>query len=375
MYGECKANRNAGYSLLELMVSMGVMMVITGAVFALMGGSIRFANSTFHMTEAEQSLRAAHELINRDLTSAGDGLKSIGTMTVPLAFATNYLTRTTVVDSADPNHHQLGLVTSDDAIPAYTTIAQAAPAANFLANTDRISMLIQDKTFNNGNSVTLLAGKITVAGSNTNINVGAANIGLFQVGEIYAVVSQSSAAFGIISTINAGTNTIVMTNGDGFGLNQTGALSPISAVSVVLPPANVSTQNTSIIRLQIIQYYVTDTNFLMRRVFGIRGGGFTETPVAEHVTNLQFRYTTNLPDANGFVSQPVRVVSTPLQQSSVREVETTIAVETLRAVNNVTNSNSTSTICGANPNGKQNVCSTTATTVRNMQFGANAREQ
>jgi type II secretory pathway pseudopilin PulG len=373
VYGEFKTNRNAGYSLLELLVSLGVMMVITGAVFALMGGSIRFANSAFHLTEAEQSLRAAHELINRDLTSAGDGLKSIGTMTVPLSFATNYLTRTTVVDTtADPNHHQLGLVTSDDAIPANTTIAQASPAANFLANTDRISMLIQDKTFNNGNSVTLLAGKITVSGSNTNINVGATNIGLFQVGEIYAVVSQSSAAFGIISSISAGTNTIVMTNGDGFGLNQTGGLAPISAVSVVLSGA--STQNTSIIRLQIIQYYVTDTGFLMRRVFGVKGGSFTETPVAEHVTNLQFRYTTNLPDANGFVTQPVRVVSTPLQQSSVREVETTIAVETLRAVNAVTNSNSISTICGANPNGKQNICSTTATTVRNMQFGANARE-
>lgn len=376
MHGEFKTSRDAGYSLLELMVSMAVMMVITGAVFALIGGSIRFANSAFHMTEAEQTLRAAHELINRDLTSAGDGLKSIGTMTVPLGFATNYLTRTTVVDTtSDPNHHQLGLLTSDDAIPANTAIAQAAPAANFLANTDRISMLIQDKTFNNGNSVTLLAGKITVAGSNTNINVGAANIGLFQVGEIYAVVSQSSAAFGIISTINAGANTIVMTNGDGFGLNQTGGLAPISTVSVVISPANVSTQNTSIIRLQIIQYYVTDTNFLMRRVFGIKGGGFTETPVAEHVTNLQFRYTTNLPDANGFVTQPVRVVSTPLQQSSVREVETTIAVETLRAVNKVTNSNSASTICGVNPNGKQNICSTTATTVRNLQFGANAREQ
>ena len=368
MYGESKTNRDAGYSLMELMVSMGIMMVITGAVFALIGGSLKFANSAFHMTDAEESLRAAHELINRDLTSAGDGLKSIGTITVPLSFATNYLTRTTVVDSGDTTHHQLGVLTSDDAIPANTAITQASPAANFLENTDRISLLMQDKSFNSGNSVTLLAGKITVSGSNTNINVGAANIGLFQVGEIYAVTSQSSAAFGIVSSINAVTNTIVMSNGDGFGLNQTGAGAPISTVSVVL--AGVSTQNASIIRLQIIQYYVNSSGLLIRRIFGIRGGGFAETPVAEHVTNLQFRYTTNLSDANGFVTQPVRVISTPVQQSAVREVETTIAVETVHTVNTVINANANNS-----DNGKQVIQTTTATTVRNLQFGANAREQ
>ena len=222
MYADLKTSREAGYSLLELMVSLGVMLIIVGAAFALIGGSLRFANSAFYMTDAEQSLRAAHESINRDLTSAGDGLKSIGNITVPLSFASNYLTQTTIVDSSDTTHHQLGVLTTDDAIPASTAVPQSSPATNFLANSDRISMLIQDKTFNSGNAVTLLAGKITVSGSDTNINVGAANIGLFQAGEIYAIVSKSSAAFGIISSINTVTNTIVMTNGDGLGLNQTG---------------------------------------------------------------------------------------------------------------------------------------------------------
>lgn len=368
MYAHLKTDREAGYSLLELLVSLGVMLIIVGAAFALIGGSLRFANSTFYMTDAEQSLRAAHESINRDLTSAGDGLKSIGNITVPLSFASNYLTETTIVDSSDLTHHQLGVLTTDDAIPASTAVPQSSPATNFLPDSDRVSMLIQDKTFNAGNAVTLLAGKITVSGSDTNINVGAANIGLFQTGEVYAIVSKSSAAFGIISTINTVANTIVMTNGDGLGLNQTGSTAPISKVSVVI--AGVSTQNASIIRLQIIQYYVNSSGLLMRRIFGIRGGGFTEAPVAEHVTNLQFRYTTNISDANGFITQPVTLISTPIQQSSLREVETTIAVETVRAVNKVTNANANSSA-----NGKQIIQTTTATTVRNLQFGANAREQ
>ena len=89
--------------------------------------------------------------------------------------------------------------------------------------------------------------------------------------------------------------------------------------------------------------------------------------IAEHVVNLQFRYLLNKTDPNGFVPQPVRQVA-PADQLTVREVEATIAVETVRAVNAVTNSNSPSSMCGASANGKQTICTTTATTVRNLQF-------
>jgi type II secretory pathway pseudopilin PulG len=366
MYVDSKSKDQAGYSLLELLIGMGVMVVIVGATMAIMNSSLKFSHSTFYVTDAEESLRSAHELINRDLTSAGDGLKSIGTITVPLAFASNWLTRTTVVDSSDTSHHQLGLVTSDDAIPLNTIVPSAAPAATFLQNTDRISMLIQDKDFNNGNSVSLLPGKITVVGTVTNLLVGSTNIGLFQNGEIYAILAQNSAAFGTVTSVNTTTNTVSMANGDTFGLNQTGTTAPFTTVAGIV--AGASTQNVAIIRLRIIQYYVTSTGMMMRRVFGVSAAGFTETPIAEHVTNLQFRYMTNLSDANGFVQQPVRVISTPIQQSSIREVETTIECETVRAVNKVTNANA-----NTSANGKQTISITTATSVRNLQFGSNAR--
>jgi len=360
-------NRDAGFSLLELLVSLAVMLVLTAAAFVLLSGSIRVANSAYYMTDAEESMRAAHEIINRDLTSAGDGLKSIGNMTAPLGFSSTYLTRTTLTDVSDPNHHQLGLLTSDDAIPANIAVPQTAPAATFLPNSDRISLISQDKTFNGGNPISVLAGKITVVGSDTKIDVGA-NLGLFQVGEIYAVVAGSSAAFGLITSITPATNTLTLSDGDGLGLNQTGPLAPISRVSGVTD--GVSTQNAAIIRLQIIQYYVTSTGMLMRRTFGVSGAAFTETTVAEHVTNLQFRFQTNISGANGFITQPITSITSTVQQSSLREVETTIGVETVRAVNKITNANATDST-----NGKQTIQTTTATTVRNLQFGANAREQ
>jgi hypothetical protein len=200
--------------------------------------------------------------------------------------------------------------------------------------------------------VTLLAGKITVNGSNTNILVTATELARFRQGEMYAIVSGNSAAFGIITNINSSSNLLVMNNNDGFGINQTGTGTPIDVVSAA------GANPTSIMRISIVHYFVDANNLMIRREFGVQGSTFIDSVVAEHVTNLQFRYLVNLPDANGFVQQPKRQLANSQEQQAVREVETTVAVETVRAVNKVT----------ANNNGKQTVSTTTATTLRNLQF-------
>ena len=345
-----KLNRQAGFSMVELMISMATMTIVTGCAFALIGGSIKFTSTTFHMTDAEQTLRTAHEIINRDLTTAGNGLRGVSAIKLPRAFVTNYLTLT--ADPADPNN--LALVVSDDNVPGTTAVPQSSPATTVQGGSDRVTMLSQDTSFNNGNTVSLSAGQITVSGSNTNIVVGVANIGLFQAGEIYAVTTQVGLAFGVVTSINTTTNTLIMSNGDVYGLNQTGGAAPIYQVAGL---ASGPSTAASIMRMQIIHYYVNANNLLIRRVFGIKGAGFVDSVIAEHVTNLQFRYLLNKTDPNGFVYQPVRQVALA-DQLSVREVETTIAVETVRAVNVVTNSD----------NGHQKISTTTATTVRNLQF-------
>jgi Tfp pilus assembly protein PilV len=351
MYSNRKINRQAGFSMIELMISLATMTIITGAAFALIGSSIKFSNATYHMTDTEQGLRTAHEVINRDLTTAGDGLKGIGTIKVPKAFVQTYLTQTPVVISTDPNYVNMALVTSDDAVPANTAVPQTSPAVNVLTNTDRLTILTQDYT-TFPTPVTVLAGKITVSGSNTLIVVPSADIGKFQAGEMYALLAQNSAAFFVISSVNLSTYTLTVTNGDTYQINQTGAGTPINVVS------SGGTLPSTIVRIQIIHYFVDSNNLLIRRVFGVKKETFVDNVIAEHVVNMQFRYLVNLTDANGFVPQPVRQLSTSQQQLAVREVEATVAVETLRAVNTVT----------ANNSGKQTISSTTATTVRNLQF-------
>jgi len=343
---------------MELLVSLVTMTVVVGASLALIGSSVKFANSTYNMTDAEQGLRTAHEMINRDLVTAGDGMKGIGKITTPVAFVQNFLTRTPVLNGSDTTHGDVGLVTSDDNIPANIAVPQASPGVNFQTGSDRISMLVKDTTFPD---VSVAAAKITQVGSNTNIVVPSGDINKFKVGEIYAIVSQD-ATFGVVSAVNAPAFTLTLTSGDPgdvYSINQTGTTSPIYAVAQLNPTTLISAQAVAIVRLQIIQYYVEAGGLLHRRVFGIKGAGFADSIVAEHVTNLQFRYMTNISDANGFVKQPIRVI-TSAEQTAVREIETSISVETVRAVNATTNGNANT--------GRQLISQTTATTVRNLQF-------
>lgn len=348
MYSNRKINRQDGFSMIELMISLTTMTIITGAAFALIGSSLKFSSATYNTTDTEQGIRTAHEVINRDLTTAGDGLRGIGTIQVPKAFVQTYLTQTPVVDSNNPNYVNLALVNSDDNVPGSTAVPQPSPSpsSNVLDLTDRLTLLTQDYT--NFTPVTLLAGKITQSSPNTNIVVPDGS--KFLAGEMYAVVSQNSAAFFVIKSINA--NTLTAQNGDTYSINQTGSGTPVNTVT------SGGTAPSTIVRIQIIHYFVDSNNLLIRRVFGVKGATFVDSVVAEHVTNLQFRYATNLIDANGFVPQPVRQLSTSQQQLAVREVETTIAIETLRAVNVVT----------ANNTGKQVISSTTMSAVRNLQF-------
>src|SRR6266571_6422176 len=110
MFSNRTLKSQAGFSMIELLVAMVTTIIILGASLALVGSSIKFASTTYHLTDAEQSLRAAHEVINRDLTTAGSGLKGMGNISVPKTFVQNYLTQTPIVDPLNPNYVNLALV-------------------------------------------------------------------------------------------------------------------------------------------------------------------------------------------------------------------------------------------------------------------------
>ena len=251
----------------------------------------------------------------------------------------------------------LGILTTDNDVPANKIVFGQNPAVatNPLVYvrsspvlTDRQTILQIDSDFT---PIGLLAPAIDPTG--TTITIADADRTRFTAGEIYFLTSSVGGTFGTVTAVTniAGPNSTLTfaqgsANGDKFGLNVTGAGGRINTISAG------GTLATSLQRMRIIHYYINSDGMLMRRVFGVKGAGFRESAIADHVVSVQFVYSL-APDDNGNIVQPVTRLTTLDQQIAVRQVEVTVTVETPHALQN-----------GLRPN----MSMTTSTSVRNMQF-------
>jgi prepilin-type N-terminal cleavage/methylation domain-containing protein len=337
-----KTRSEAGFSLLELMIAVGIMAIVGGAVAALMRDSMKVTVTTYELTDAQEGLRISQEYLNRDLMNAGDGLNSLTNIRLTSSFVTNYLTRNPSVD-----FNNFGILTSDDNVPASIAVRGTSPAVTVRsapALTDRITILAIDSTF-----VPVTPSAIDSTGGV--VTIAAAAVGNFAEGEVYFITSSVGSTFGTVTSITGtgATRSLNFANGDTFGLNVTGNSGQITTVSAGGALA------TSIQRMKIIHYYVNSNGLLMRRIFGVKGSGFSESVIAEHIVSVQFRYILALTNANGTVVQPVRLL-TSAQQTATRQVEVTVTAETPHSIGST------------QANGLAQVTMTTSTSVRNMQF-------
>ena len=70
---KAKTRKDSGFSLIELMIVVVIMLVIMAATFSLMQGTMTTANANYEMTTAAQGLRNSQEFLTRDILVAGDG--------------------------------------------------------------------------------------------------------------------------------------------------------------------------------------------------------------------------------------------------------------------------------------------------------------
>lgn len=302
---------------MELIVVMVIMMVVISAVFALMRGTIIGANANYEVTTASQSLRNAQEYISRDALVVGDGFKSISNIWLPTSFVTNYLTARSAatLDPSNAGFLSVGSVISDDNVAAGKTVLNTTPSTNVLPTTDRITMLSVDPSFS---SVPLLAGSANV--TNGEITIPGGNTSNYAVGEIYHISGGGNGAFGIITSITGGK--IVWGESDAFGLNHFGATGNIGTAT----GGNGSAPAT-LTRVNIIHYFVDASGKLIRRAFGVKGAPFVDSVIAEHVKNLQFRYTLQ-PDVNGTIYRAPIAQLALTDASMVRMIESAVEIET-----------------------------------------------
>jgi prepilin-type N-terminal cleavage/methylation domain-containing protein len=344
-----------GYTLWELMITMAIMLTIMAIVMRFMNDSVSISHVTSEMTEAQQNLRTAHEFIARDLMSAGDGMEDIISPRLLRNFLNNYLTKAPVTDITYPTQGVLGVITSDDQVPAATSVPIPFPLPGSTIPvrpaTDRLTIMQMDPNFNNKvGSIALAAGAVAGNGQTVTIPAGT-NMADFGVGDIYFFTSSTGSAFGSVTAVNTATRILTFAAGDRFGLNQVAATGPINLVA--------GGRASTMMRMLLIHYFIDTDNLLRRRVYGVSlVGGYNDQVIAEHVTDLQFRYVLGQSDASGNVLAPVAALASETQQGLVRQVEVTVTTETAHNV-----------VKGA----KQKVSMTGTTAVRNMQFNTHLK--
>jgi len=277
---------------MELMVSMAVGLTVLGAIAGLFKTGMNSVMVVTQRAETQQNMRAAIDLMVKDISMAGAGLPSGGIQLPSGAGATaskfgcDQAGTCHVPNNTYPTgNYMYGI------LPGYTSGVEAnavVPSAPPPAINDSITSIYADYNFplweynvtftvpGNGGSITLAANPtytpapplITAAGG-------------IQVGDLIMLSNSLGTAVGEVTTLNA--TTIAFANLDPLNFNQSGAASNnIKAIS--------TGANTIAYRLFAVTYYLTvpgggQTPRLMRQV-----NGLTPVPVADDIINLQFAY-------------------------------------------------------------------------------------
>jgi prepilin-type N-terminal cleavage/methylation domain-containing protein len=331
------AKSQRGFSLLELMIASALGLIVVMAMTQMFRMGM---NATFTVTqraETQQNMRAAIELMTKDISLAGAGLPTGGLQLPagPSKVACNQ-TGTCYVpaDTYPTGNYMYGILPGFGNGVQNGTIIPSAPAAT----NDSITSIYCDYNFplsnfsftfpTNGYAAVVAPATVITAGLPTNILApGGLNVGdlmFFLVstpgqgtasGNQGTSAAQTAAVVAEITGIPSST-AINFAAGDALNFNQNGANSLFNTVAN-LGPALGGGNTVTACRLNAVTYFLqvppaggTDqTPRLMRQV-----NGLTAVPVADNIINLQFSYdvissTAGLMNAN--LSNPIAAGDSP----------------------------------------------------------------
>jgi prepilin-type N-terminal cleavage/methylation domain-containing protein len=316
-----KQNLEFGFTLLELMISMALGLIVMAAMASLFKTGINSTMTVTQRAETQQNMRAAIDLMVKDISMAGAGLPSGGIQLPTLGGATSAKfgcdqggTCYVPAYNYPAGNYMYGIV------PGYLNGVQGnavIPAASTLPN-DSITVIYADYNFPlweynvtfptapNGTSICLTANtSFAPAPPAPNASGG------IQVGDLILIngtngVTAVGEATGVTAT------TIAFANNDALNFNYakngttTNNVFGASAnTGYTCPPPVTAPQTTqgTAYRLYAVTYYLTvpaagQTPRLMRQV-----NGLAPVPVADSIINLQFTYdiynsTTSALEAN-----------------------------------------------------------------------------
>jgi len=245
--------REAGFSLIELMVSIVVTLVIMAATLGLFQSALQNNQSSQQLSNMNGNLRSALNLMTRDLLQAGQGIPT-GGVTLPSGTGCVAVNRPVPVGTATFSYGCLDAATNPNLpavipgnalgpevpdTPPATPGNLGSPNLSWVPSpgpeSDIISMMYQDNTLITGSFVnaaiftpnyliTLTNASMTfsnataITGGNNTVNVG----------DIFLVTGSTASGpisrYVVVTTMTPGSQTVGIANGaaDPFKLNQQG---------------------------------------------------------------------------------------------------------------------------------------------------------
>jgi len=267
--------------LIELLAAMVVFLVVTGSIFGVLQVARQSRGAVSNQVQLTKSVRLGLNLIGRDTYNAGYGY--------PLKHA--------VVIRNNRIGPLLGIPsdtdTSRDMVPPIiagdnVTLNTWNQTAN--VRTDQITFLFKDSTFNligpAGSAVSqplnINPATTTSTGIDEIVPVTGSNSAM-RVNDLILVTGNSGSSLAVVTGLN-GSNKVQFANGDLLGFNLTGSSGTLRNITT---PA-------SMIRVNMITYYVTADGTLMRRQYVNQpppgGTAFVDEPLVYGVENFQIQY-------------------------------------------------------------------------------------
>jgi len=305
-------NRENGFSLIEMMVSIVVMLVVVTTATLMIVQAQHATDGVALMANTQENLRAAMHFITRDLTQAGEGIPPAGVTIPNSAAGVSAINRPGTATTFPTTYTLIPVVT-----PGYE-IGQAATSLNPTTgavltgvNTDVINIVYADNTLvdtagNFLNSYPIVqsapatpvcTGAIAATGLTVTLATGCFKMPgtpiPIQVGNLILFTNQNGTALEYVTGV-AG-QVITFAAGDPGGLNQTGLPNGTVAnlkSAGVFPP-------TTIQRVWMVSYYIDSTTNpskpqLVRQVnYANYPAGAAANPpqqIGDVIENLGFSY-------------------------------------------------------------------------------------
>lgn len=339
-----------GFSLLELMVSMGIVVTVVGIATGALMQAEKATTAVSYMSNTQENLRAGMHFMVRDLMQAGEGIPQ-GGVSLPYSGAASAINRPGTATTFPVAYTTLPAITPGYKAGQFATSLNPSTGATLTGvNTDIINIIYADNILQDtaGNylysypviqgapSTPVCAGTINASGASVTlapacfIMPGSTNP--ITTGNLIMFHNQNGTALEYVTSV-AG-QTINFSAGDPAGLNQTGktngTVANLATSPGVFPP-------TIVTRVWMVTYYIDATNVqnpqLIRQVNypNYPAGGPVNPPVAiaDDIENLAFSYaidsstdpagtygTTNFTNGSGNAPQPI-LPDTPAQIRAV----------------------------------------------------------